>query len=136
MHRATSATRRGASCVPSFQAIPYVCAWVERSNASTSASRRHSRLHDPGAYWQSVILPERRSVLTKEHRAMGNDDTKYNGYANYPTWNVALWISNDEPLYRHWQREAQALRETPETYFDGTIRPIRESLADVLQAYF
>ena len=27
-------------------------------------------------------------------------EKRYNGWKNYETWNVALWLGNDEPLYR------------------------------------
>ena len=28
----------------------------------------------------------------------------YNGWTNYETWNVALWMGNDEGLYNHARR--------------------------------
>lgn len=31
---------------------------------------------------------------------MSNNETGYNGWRNYETWNVALWIDNEPALYR------------------------------------
>jgi len=44
----------------------------------------------------------------------------YNGYKNYQTWNVALWINNEEPLYRELVAYAKrcAKREYKPTYSD------------------
>jgi len=39
---------------------------------------------------------------------------KYNGWTNYETWCVKLWIDNDEGSYRYWQDRTQAAFDNAE----------------------
>lgn len=32
---------------------------------------------------------------------------KYNGWTNYETWLVGLWLGNDEATYNYWHGEAE-----------------------------
>lgn len=36
-----------------------------------------------------------------------SEDKTYNGWTNYETWNVKLWIDNEEPSYNYWRETAQ-----------------------------
>lgn len=64
-------------------------------------------------------------------------DTKYNGWTNYETWNVNLWLENDEESYNHWRVAARAaIEQTEHTNVDSVLdhgdRAIR-LLAEVLE---
>lgn len=57
---------------------------------------------------------------------MDRDDSKgYNGFRNYATWNVALWIANDEDLYGLAQASAH-------TDIEAGTRPRYQHFVDTL----
>lgn len=48
----------------------------------------------------------------KKQKSLGTvtlaPDTTYNGWTNYETWNVKLWIDNDQGSYNYWRETAKA----------------------------
>jgi hypothetical protein len=44
---------------------------------------------------------------------MTDDSKRYNGWSNYETWCVNLWLTNDEASERHWRGIAEELKGEP-----------------------
>lgn len=62
------------------------------------------------------------------------DDTRYNGWTNYETWNVKLWLDNDEGSYHYWQERAEYWNEHESTSTHWTQeQSARFNLADELE---
>ena len=58
-----------------------------------------------------------------------SEDQTYNGWKNYPTWNVHLWLTNDQGLYEY----------TNECIFGSSLEeddepPARIEVADTLKS--
>lgn len=64
-------------------------------------------------------------------------DKTYNGWANYETWIVNLWIDNDQSAQEYWAERATELLAHPQSYGpgDGT-RDAKFSLADEMKDSF
>ena len=57
----------------------------------TNADRRRARTARRRTYHEKLIMSERKTKMACK---------RYNGHRSWNAWNVALWIGNDEPLYR------------------------------------
>lgn len=58
---------------------------------------------------------------------------KYNGYTNYQTWIISMWINNEEKLYNYWMDRARkngddyALGEEIKKYFEEDNNPLADT---------
>lgn len=46
---------------------------------------------------------------------MSNDTKTYNGWRNYETWAVKLWIDNEEGSYNYWLERSREILLDPRT---------------------
>lgn len=47
-------------------------------------------------------------------------DKTYNGWTNYETWNVALWMDNDQGSQEYWQERAEEIAKVAEDKHEAT----------------
>ena len=69
-------------------------------------------------------------------------DNKYNGWTNYETWNVKLWMDNDQGSYDYWREvtarfdkdDAHALSEILRLEHEENQPELTGTYADLLGA--
>lgn len=71
---------------------------------------------------------------TKKSAVAAVPDTSYNGWKNYETWAVALWIDNDEATYNHARFMARECAEQAKEELEEKKGDLRARTADGLLA--
>ncbi|MDR5812031.1 hypothetical protein QCE62_00315 [Caballeronia sp. LZ033] len=57
-------------------------------------------------------------------------DARYNGWTNYATWVVALWLDNEQGTQEHWAEQARAAVEAEDFDMDAARRTLAGQLKD------
>ena len=60
----------------------------------------------------------------------------YNGWKNWETWNVALWIDNEESSQSYWAEQAQEAWDNTDKDSDDRKQEASCSLAESLKSHF
>jgi hypothetical protein len=58
----------------------------------------------------TVSTPRKDNSASPGETAPRRKRTTYNGWPNYDTWNVMLWLDNDEGMYRFYRGQARMMR--------------------------
>jgi hypothetical protein len=61
---------------------------------------------------------------------MATRNAPYQGHKNWTHWNVALWISNDEPTYNEAVRLTRKIAYCKHGSFDCAARLFKQQLSD------
>ena len=56
----------------------------------------------------------------------------YNGWANYETWCVKLWMDNEEGSYRHWQAASEEAWDQAEDDRSSRHQTRKQSAENIL----
>jgi hypothetical protein len=62
-------------------------------------------------------------------------DQKYNGWSNYPSWNVKLWLDNDEFHYRSLAEVIPTIGDEDTDYGFGHVRERVHIIREYVQGY-
>lgn len=64
-------------------------------------------------------------------------DKTYNGWTNYETWAVKLWMDNEQSSYRYWKSTTQEMWDEAEaTSYSTREQSASRDLADKLKEEF
>jgi hypothetical protein len=66
---------------------------------------------------------------TSQDESKMTETKTYNGWTNYETWNVNLWIDNEQGSYNYWREVAQETWDAAEA--DGTFSREERAVFDL-----